>query len=259
MASSRSRLSEFQGCRRLDNPEFDGVPAETRLERALAAGRLDLSHRPRRCRRTYRTRPGPSTRSWCHRARSNGRRNLSGSASAPTASPSDGGSLFASTPTGVAAFRLSDGAPLWNRQITTTPGQGVDIQTLPYDGRVYVASVPVNITKIYNGVPSATSSVGRQHGQDRLAFRYRGLEGHWGNPAVNSGGGGWYPPASTSGQAFVYWGVANPAPFVGTQQYPNGSSRPGANLYNDSMVALSATTGKLSLVPPGLPPRPLRP
>jgi outer membrane protein assembly factor BamB len=43
----------------------------------------------------------------------------------------------------------------------------------------------------------------------------------------------------------VYWGVANPAPFVGTAQYPNGSSRPGANLYTDSMVALSVGTGKL--------------
>jgi outer membrane protein assembly factor BamB len=33
------------------------------------------------------------------------------------------GKLFASTPNGVAAFTLSDGAPLWTRRITTTPGQ----------------------------------------------------------------------------------------------------------------------------------------
>ena len=39
--------------------------------------------------------------------------------------------------------------------------------------------------------------------------------------------------------------MANPGPFVGTTQYPNGSSRPGANLYMDSMVALSARTGRL--------------
>jgi hypothetical protein len=32
---------------------------------------------------------------------------------------------------------------------------------------------------------------------------------------------------------------------VGTTQYPNGTSRPGVNLYTDSMVALSAKTGKL--------------
>ena len=52
---------------------------------------------------------------------------------------------------GVAAFRLSDGPPMWSRQITTTPGQGVDIQTEPYGGLVFVASVPVGIGKIYTG------------------------------------------------------------------------------------------------------------
>jgi outer membrane protein assembly factor BamB len=67
----------------------------------------------------------------------------------------------------------------------------------------------------------------------------------WGNPAVNSGGGAWYPPAIDTHTGVLYWGVANPAPFVGTTQYPNGSSRPGANLYTDSMVALSVRTGKL--------------
>ena len=36
-----------------------------------------------------------------------------------------------------------------------------------------------------------------------------------------------------------------PAPFVGTAQYPNGSSRPGPNLYTDSTVALKIATGKL--------------
>ena len=33
------------------------------------------------------------------------------------------GKLFASTPIGVDAFRLSDGTPLWSRQITTTPAR----------------------------------------------------------------------------------------------------------------------------------------
>ena len=67
----------------------------------------------------------------------------------------------------------------------------------------------------------------------------------WGNAAVNSGGGALYPPAIDVRREVLYWGVANPAPFVGTTQYPNGTSRPGANLYTDSMVALSARTGRL--------------
>ena len=156
------------------------------------------------------------------------------------------GRLFASTSTGVAAFRLSDGTPLWTRKITTTSGQGVDMQTLPYGGRVYIASVPVNIGVQYKG-----GSVGYLEALDAAtgkvdwSFDTVRSKNLWGNPAVNSGGGAWYPPAIDVRRNVLYWGVANPAPFVGTSAYPNGSSRPGANLYTDSMVALAASTGKL--------------
>ena len=43
----------------------------------------------------------------------------------------------------------------------------------------------------------------------------------------------------------MYIGTANPAPFPGTSQFPWGSSRPGPNLYTDSIVKLNASTGKL--------------
>ena len=156
------------------------------------------------------------------------------------------GRLYASTSTGVDAFRLSDGAPLWSRRITTTAGQGVDMQTLPYGGRVYIASVPVTLGSYYTG-----GSVGYLEALDAAtgkvdwSFDTVRSKDLWGNPAVNSGGGAWYPPAIDVRRNVLYWGVANPAPFVGTAAYPNGSSRPGANLYTDSLVALSASTGKL--------------
>ena len=67
----------------------------------------------------------------------------------------------------------------------------------------------------------------------------------WGNPSVNSGGGSWYPPSFSPASGLLYVGIANPAPFVGTPQYPNGSSRPGPNLYTDSTVALRMVSGKL--------------
>ena len=156
------------------------------------------------------------------------------------------GKLFASTPSGVAAFRLSNGTPLWNRQITTTPGQGVDIQTLPYGGRSLWPPCRWPSASSTPEVPSVTS-----RRWTRARARSTGASTPWTRrifgaiPAVNSGGGAWYPPAIDTRTGVVYWGVANPAPFVGTTQYPNGSSRPGANLYTDSMVALSAKTGKL--------------
>jgi glucose dehydrogenase len=66
----------------------------------------------------------------------------------------------------------------------------------------------------------------------------------WGNPKVNSGGGAWYPPALDTSTGTTYWGTGNPAPVPGTAQYPNGSSRPGPNLYTDSELAISSS-GKL--------------
>src|SRR5439155_208585 len=66
----------------------------------------------------------------------------------------------------------------------------------------------------------------------------------WGDPKVNSGGGLWYPP-SVDSQGRVFLSVANPAPLYGTPKFPNGSSRPGPDLYTDSLVALDGQTGKL--------------
>lgn len=66
----------------------------------------------------------------------------------------------------------------------------------------------------------------------------------WGNPALNSGAGVWYPP-SFDGAGRVFIGTGNPGPFPGTAEYPNGSSRPGPNLYSSSMLALDTATGSL--------------
>ena len=61
---------------------------------------------------------------------------------------------------------------------------------------------------------------------------------------INSGGGLWDPP-TFDGKGNLYIGVANPAPFPGTTKYPFGSSRPGPNLYTNSIVKLNEATGKL--------------
>jgi glucose dehydrogenase len=44
----------------------------------------------------------------------------------------------------------------------------------------------------------------------------------------------------------MYIGTGNPGPFPGTEKYPWGSSRPGPDLYTDSIVKLNAKTGKLA-------------
>jgi outer membrane protein assembly factor BamB len=68
----------------------------------------------------------------------------------------------------------------------------------------------------------------------------------WGNPGFNSGGGLWYPPSFDS-DGDVYLGVANPGPIASDgwpPGYPWGTSRPGPDLYTDSVVKLSPQ-GKL--------------
>ena len=42
----------------------------------------------------------------------------------------------------------------------------------------------------------------------------------------------------------MFISVANPAPLYGTKKFPNGSSRPGPDLYTNSIVALDGKTGK---------------
>ena len=44
----------------------------------------------------------------------------------------------------------------------------------------------------------------------------------------------------------TYWGTGDPSPFPGTKDFPNGSSRPGPNLYTNSMLALDHNTGELA-------------
>jgi outer membrane protein assembly factor BamB len=99
----------------------------------------------------------------------------------------------------VAAFRLSDGAPLWTQKITTTPGQGVDMQTLPYGGRVYIASVPVTLGAYYKGGSVGyLEALDASTGKVDWSFDTVRSKDLWGHPAVNSGGGAWYPRPSTS-------------------------------------------------------------
>jgi outer membrane protein assembly factor BamB len=70
-------------------------------------------------------------------------------------------------------------------------------------------------------------------------------EGFWGHPEVNSGGGIWFPPAIDIITGHTYWTTGNPSPVPGIKAFPNGSSRPGPNLYTNSLVALDHLTGEM--------------
>lgn len=84
-----------------------------------------------------------------------------------------------------------------------------------------------------------------QTGELRWSFQVV-EEGFWGDPNLNSGGGVWYQPAIDEERGLAYFGTGNAGPYPGTVQYPNGSSRPGPNLYTSSLVALDLETGELA-------------
>jgi alcohol dehydrogenase (cytochrome c) len=69
-----------------------------------------------------------------------------------------------------------------------------------------------------------------------------GEKGHetWGGESWRTGGAPtWLTGAYDPELGLVYWGVGNPAPAF------NAGSRPGSNLFSNSVVALEAATGKL--------------
>ena len=157
-------------------------------------------------------------------------------------------------PNEIAALDLRTGDELWSTRITTTETEGVDIQPTVVAGLVLAATVPVSLKGQYQGGDRGTLwALDAKTGRKVWTFDTIKRGDLWGHPELNSGGGAWFPPAVDVRRGLVYWGVANPAPFVGTPEFPKGSSRPGPNLYTDSIVALHLRTGKLAWYHQGVP------
>lgn len=156
------------------------------------------------------------------------------------------GKVFGVTPTSLFALDETTGRQLWSTNLTHTATDGIDVQPQVIGREVIASTVPVSVKGIYTGGDRGfIDAVNESTGKLWWAFNTVASPTLWGNPSVNSGGGSWYPPSFSPNRGLLYVGVANPAPFVGTTQYPNGSSRPGRNLYTDSTVALRVSTGKL--------------
>jgi outer membrane protein assembly factor BamB len=154
------------------------------------------------------------------------------------------GHVFGATPTEAFALDQKTGEQVWSVPLTRNNREGIDMAPGYYDGMVYVSTVPLNTAALYEGGGAGILwALDAKTGKKRWSFDTVPTS-LWGNPGVNSGGGVWYPPAF-DGKGSMYFGVGNPAPFPGTPQSPFGSSRPGPNLYTNSLVKLDAKTGKL--------------
>jgi alcohol dehydrogenase (cytochrome c) len=156
------------------------------------------------------------------------------------------GRLYAATADSVFALSPHTGKELWIRKLTTNAREGIDMAPQLYAGRVLVSTIPGSSTSFYGGgAYGVVYSLDARSGKVLWSFStVKGGAKLWGNPKLNGGGGLWYPPAVDSrGRVFV--GTGNPSPYPLTKSDPNARSRPGPNLYTDSLVALNGMTGKL--------------
>jgi alcohol dehydrogenase (cytochrome c) len=152
------------------------------------------------------------------------------------------GVVYAATATAAVALDAATGAQLWSRTLVQNDHEGIAMAPGYDDGTVYVSTVPANVTTQYGaGGQGILWALNAKTGAPEWSWNQD--QNLWGNPGVNSGAGLWYTP-SFDAQGNIYMGIANPAPIFGTESYPLGSSRPGPNLYTDSVVKLSPA-GKL--------------
>ncbi len=156
------------------------------------------------------------------------------------------GRIYGATETNAFALDPQTGKTLWtSAKLPRNSNEGIDMTPQLYDGIVLISTIPGNVNSFYKGNGDGIVwALDAATGKAKWKFNTVSDGGKlWGNPKVNSGGGLWYPPAVDSrGRVFI--SVANPGPLYGTKKFPEGSSRPGPNLYTNSIVALDGQTGK---------------
>lgn len=147
------------------------------------------------------------------------------------------------------AFDIKTGHEVWLYDSGTKQPSGA-FQPYVFDHQVYVANQAapsgkgqIEFTSYQGGSSGVVSLLDPETGHPTWHWQVV-EEGFWGNPDVNSGGGLWFPPAIDTERGVSYWGSGNPSPVPGIKGYPNGSSRPGPNLYTNSLLALDRA-GKL--------------
>ncbi|HEV7942321.1 MAG TPA: PQQ-binding-like beta-propeller repeat protein [Solirubrobacteraceae bacterium] len=155
-----------------------------------------------------------------------------------------GGEVFGTTETSAFALEQKTGKEIWSVSLVENEHEGIDMAPGYHNGIVYVSTVPGNLTSFYEpGANGVLWAMEAKTGKKLWHFD-TSPPNLWGDSGANSGGGVWYPPAFDN-EGNMYFGTGNPEPQPGTESQPWGSSRPGPNLYNDSVVKLNATTGKL--------------
>ncbi len=158
------------------------------------------------------------------------------------------GTVYGAAGDTTVAFALDaeTGEEVWRLDLNINTNMGIDPASIAYGNAVSISTVPGDSDAFSEGgQPGILSALDAKTGA--ILWRFDTTSDHlWGTPAVNRGGGVWFPP-SVDDQGNLSFGVANPGPDIvgcGTP-FPNGKSRPGPNDYSNSLVSLDALTGSL--------------
>lgn len=148
-----------------------------------------------------------------------------------------GGTVYGATDAEAFALSADTGKELWRRHLTSESEQFVDVAPVPWEGLVFVGTVgyaPLGRGAIY--ALDADTGV--------VVWKFDTIEKPWPHPLESGGGGIWYP-VSVDSEGRLYAGIANPTPWGGTPERPNGAAFPGPVRYTDSLVVLDAKSGRL--------------
>jgi alcohol dehydrogenase (cytochrome c) len=148
----------------------------------------------------------------------------------------DGGRVYGATDSSAFALDAATGRIVWRHFLVATTARYIDIAPQAAGGLVFLSTVgyPPNGRGVLYGLDAAT---GRTH------WRLSTIKGRWRVPSEAGGGGAWQTPSVAGND--VYWGIANPLPYGGSRDHPNGSAYAGRALFTNSLLDVDAGTGKL--------------
>jgi outer membrane protein assembly factor BamB len=145
------------------------------------------------------------------------------------------------------ALDRDTGEEMWNTTLSNRSTVSISIQPVVFGGLVYVSTVAggEGVQAGPGGGRGVIYALDARSGRIVWEFDTVDSADLWGNPSVNYGGGSYQPPGVDIVTGAIFFGTANSGPTPGTAEYPNGASRPGPNLYTNSILALDGTSGSL--------------
>jgi alcohol dehydrogenase (cytochrome c) len=154
----------------------------------------------------------------------------------PNGIASGDGRIYGGTDSEAFALDAKSGRELWRRHLTSATEQFVNVAPVLWEGLVFMGTVGYP-----PGGRGAAYALDAKTGDVR--WKFDTIARPWQMPMQAGGGGIWYPVSIDDGR--LYLGTANPGPWGGTPELPNGGAFPGRALYTDSLVVLDARSGRL--------------